>query len=585
MNKKLILAASLLCPFYGYADVVLQINSDALTSWDYKSTGTNDVRIYNSEQTITLNSDKSGLIYDIGPSSPGAYFAHITANFSTYNDGAYNGDALATALGVSGSVLSSIQPSDLSTDAYFTVTNLGYFGKQLTLNAGTTYKFYWSMANGDYTPYTDGAFMALSQGANLTSFNLLGRVSRYGERNGQPLYAPDGATSSQPGDLGYQSETKILSSYGASPWVAKTFTVASTGTYRLIFGAFNAGDTNYTPHLFISDLEGTIEQAAAGLFSINYFYPSPSETQASLQYAALQLRGAFNAQTAASNLSLNHDCNLFDVKGLCISAGGRYTAIDNPTTNASAAVVTLGYKLNQNIRIGGFLDQNINIHTPGSINVANKNPLMGLYAVWNKEASGLGYQVRLANTYQDKDVTTTRIAYGTSGEAGSGTATLNSQSYLAELSYAFQYQDKALVRPYFGLRYTRLKRDGYSEGTTDTVSTPLTFDALSDRSASALIGARLNYQATPKTTFTANLGIEQDIYHKVDNMIATNTDIGELNAVAFNSNIKRTRPVASAGAYYDVTKAQRLSGTVSYQQLPFQATGATSLYVNYMIGF
>jgi hypothetical protein len=33
------------------------------------------------------------------------------------------------------------------------------------------------------------------------------------------------------------------------------------------------------------------------------------------------------------------------------------------------------------------------------------------------------------------------------------------------------------------------------------------------------------------------------------------------------------------------TEAQRLSGTVTYQQLPFQATGATSLYVNYMIGF
>ena len=37
--------------------------------------------------------------------------------------------------------------------------------------------------------------------------------------------------------------------------------------------------------------------------------------------------------------------------------------------------------------------------------------------------------------------------------AGSGTAKLNSQSYLAELSYAFQYQDKTLVRPYFGLIY------------------------------------------------------------------------------------------------------------------------------------
>lgn len=357
-----------------------------------------------------------------------------------------------------------------------------------------------------------------------------------------------------------------------SGWRREHIAVTPGGTYTI---SLLASDCPYGGHFGYAYLDS---------FS-DIVLPSTLDTNASLQLPAFQLRSAYNSQVAASNLSLTHDCNLFDVKGLCISAGGRYTAIDNPTTNASAAVVTLGYKVNQNIRIGGFLDQNINMHTPGSINVANKNPLMGLYAVWNKEASGLGYQVRLANTYQDKDVTTTRIAYGDTGEAGSGTATLNSQSYLAELSYAFQYQDKTLVRPYFGLRYTRLKRDGYTEGTTDTVKAPLTFDALGDRSTSALIGARLNYQATPKTTLTANLGIEQDLHHKVDSLTATNTDIGELNAVAFNSNIKRTRPVASAGAYYDVTKAQRLSGTVTYQQLPFQSTGATSLYVNYMIGF
>ena len=151
------------------------------------------------------------------------------------------------------------------------------------------------------------------------------------------------------------------------------------------------------------------------------------------------------------------------------------------------------------------------------------------------------------------------------------------------MSYAFQYQDKTLVRPYFGLRYTKLKRDGYSESSGAEYA--LTYEALNDRSTTALMGARVNYQVTPKTTLTANLGIEQDLHHKVGNLTASNFDIGDLTPIAFNSNIKRTRPVASVGAFYDVTKAQRLSGTVTYQQLPFQSTGATSLYVNYMIGF
>ena len=312
--------------------------------------------------------------------------------------------------------------------------------------------------------------------------------------------------------------------------------------------------------------------------------PDPLNTQSSLQYQASQLRSAFNTQTVAANFALNYDCNVFDVKGMCISAGGRYTTIDNPGINNSAATVTLGYKVNPNIRIGAYLDQNINISNPTGINISNNTPLMGLYAVWNKEQSGLGYQVRLANTYQDKDVTSTRTVFGTS-EAGSGKSSLTSQSYLAELSYAFQYEDKTLMRPYAGLRYTHLKQKGYTEATTDTVTDPLTLAALRDKSVTALLGVKLNHNLNDKATLTAQLGLEQDVHYKVDNYSATDLNGSDLTAVAFNANIKRTRPVASIGAFYDVTKTQRASATINYQQTPFQSTGSATAYFNYMIGF
>ena len=312
---------------------------------------------------------------------------------------------------------------------------------------------------------------------------------------------------------------------------------------------------------------------------------SSIDTQSSMQYQARQLRSAFNTQTVAANFALNYDCTLFDVKGMCISAGGRYTTIDNPNINNSAAVVTLGYKVNPNIRMGGYLDQNINISNPSGIDISNNTPLMGLYAVWNKEQSGLGYQVRLANTYQDKDVTQTRTVFDTS-EAGSGKTSLKSQSYLAELSYAFQYEDKTLVRPYAGLRYTHLKQDGYTEATvTGSVDNPLTVAALRDKGTTALLGVKVNRSLTDKATLTAQLGLEQDLHHKVDQYSATNSDIGDLSSIAFNSNIKRTRPVASLGAFYDVTKTQRLSATINYLQTPFHSTGSTTAYFNYMIGF
>ena len=236
---------------------------------------------------------------------------------------------------------------------------------------------------------------------------------------------------------------------------------------------------------------------------------SLTQTQISLATQAQRLRSAFNLSVASSNFAnMNtYDCNLFDQNNMCISAGGRYTNIDNPSSNNSAAVVVLGYKVNSNIRIGGFLDQSINNNTPTGVRLSNSNPMMGVFAVWNKNEDGLGYQIKIASAYQDKDVTSTRDAAAVS-EAGSGKTNLNTQSYVGELSYSFNYQDSTIVRPYFAVRYTNIKQDAYTEDTTASVTTPLTYGKLSDRSTSALMGVKLNHALTPRTNLTASLGIE-----------------------------------------------------------------------------
>ncbi len=329
---------------------------------------------------------------------------------------------------------------------------------------------------------------------------------------------------------------------------------------------------------------------AYALFSYDYIFgpsssgPSSSDTQSSLNTLSKSLRSSFNATVMSSNYAnMNtYDCNLFDKNNMCISAGGRITTIDNPSSHHSAAVVVLGHKISPHIRIGGFLDQSVNHNMPSGVDMSNKNPMAGAFAVWNHQADGLGLQMKLANAYLDKDVTTSRAVIGTS-EAGRGRTDLNTQSYVGELSYAFNYQDSTIVRPYFALRYTRIKQDGYTEDTTAAVTSPLTYAKLSDRSTSALMGVKINHALTPKTNLTASLGVEQDLDHKSDQLVATG--VSGLTSENFNNNIRHTRPVASLGAYYAVAKNQRLSGDIYYQQLPFQRTDSATAYVNYMIGF
>ena len=308
-------------------------------------------------------------------------------------------------------------------------------------------------------------------------------------------------------------------------------------------------------------------------------------TQASLHNSAQRMRSVFNTAAISTNFAnMNtYDCDLFDEKGVCVSAGGQQTYVDNPSSNMSSTVVVAGYKVSPQIRIGGFLNQSINNNTVAGVHISNANPLMGLFAVWNQKEDRLGYQVKIANAYQDKDVTTTRDVFGLS-EAGTGKTNLNTQSYVGELSYAFlANDDKTLVRPYAALRYTRIKQDGYTEQSSAGVTAPLTYAALADRSTTALVGVKLNHKLAEKVNLTGSLGVEQDLDHHVDNLIATG--VAGLASENFNDSIKRTRPVASIGAYYMPVKNQRIAADIYYQQLPFQSTGSATAYVNYTIGF
>ncbi len=359
----------------------------------------------------------------------------------------------------------------------------------------------------------------------------------------------------------------------------------SDSALKLILNANLAGSTTATVTIRNTNPYYWDGNYGAAFANAVLQYVSTEDTQSSLHSLAPKLRGAFSGQAIATNFAnMNtYDCDLFDAKGVCVSVGGQQTYVDNPSSNMTSTVVVAGYKASPHIRIGGFLNQNINNNSVAGVHISNANPLMGLFAVWNQNEDRLGYQVKIANAYQDKDVTTTRDVIGTS-EAGTGSTTLNTQSYVGELSYAFlANEDKTLVRPYAALRYTRIKQDGYTEQSSDAVTTPLAYASIEDRSTTALVGVKLNHKLAEKVNLTGSLGIEQDLYHHVDNLTATG--VSSLTSENFNDNIKRTRPVASIGAYFMPVKNQRIAGELFYQQLPFQSTGSATAYVNYTIGF
>ena len=317
------------------------------------------------------------------------------------------------------------------------------------------------------------------------------------------------------------------------------------------------------------------------LWDLSFTGGSTTNTQPSLAASAYALRGVYNLQTATINNGLNYDCTMFDTHGICISAGGRYTSSDSPGANNGSALVVASYNLTDHVRIGGYLDQNISSSTPTGIKLNNGSPLAGLFGVWNEHKSGEGLEVRVAAGYGDKDLTVTRSVIGLS-EAGVGKSQLTSQAVSTTISYGTALASNWMVSPYAGVRYTRIKAGRYTEGSSADVIAPLTYDALVQQSTTALAGVRFSGRASPKTLLTMSAGVEQDT-NNVGNSYNASGVTG-LTPITFNSNIQKTRAVANAGVYYDITNTQRIGLNAMYRQEAFQSTNTVTALVTYQVG-
>jgi autotransporter-associated beta strand protein len=356
----------------------------------------------------------------------------------------------------------------------------------------------------------------------------------------------------------------------------------TTGKYTLItasgvtgtFGTFSSDLSSYTR------LGYTLGYDANSVFLT--FTPNVTDTQTSLSNSLASLQGLYNLQTSVINNGLSYDCSLFDTRGLCISTGGRYSNTNTPTGDTTGALVIGGYRVNDHVRVGLYLDQGISSSMPTGINLKKHNPLFGAFAVWQASQDGLGAQVKVAAGYNDADMTVTRAVVDTS-EAGSGSTNLTSKAISAVGSYGVEMQGSWIASPYAGARYTNVKADGYTEATSSTVTAPLSYANLEQSEVSLLAGIRWFGKLTDRVALNGSVGVEHDVDNSHANYTATG--ITGLTPTVFNTDINKTRAVASVGTTVSIDKRQQLAFSVMYREEAFSNSSTTSAYGTYTIGF
>ncbi|MBT8538758.1 autotransporter outer membrane beta-barrel domain-containing protein [Polynucleobacter paneuropaeus] len=320
-----------------------------------------------------------------------------------------------------------------------------------------------------------------------------------------------------------------------------------------------------------------------------YVGPSVANTNQSLVNTASALQGTYTLQNSVIANSFSYDCTVFGANNVCVSAGGRNTQVQaaNGLNNTSALLIA-AYRPHPNYRIGAYADQNLSVSNPGgTVNLGNNTPLIGLFGAWNERLDGTGTEVKVSAAYGQKNTTITRSVVGsgaTASEAGSGSSNLISQGAQVTAKYGFGVLDNVIVSPYVGVRYTQNNMGGYTEGTSSSVTAPLTYSALNTNATTALAGVGASYRVIPAVTTFVSAGVETDTNTANGTYSATNSSIGTLTPVNFNANPVKTRPTATVGAYYDIEKNQRVGITGIYRQEAYQAVQTTTVMATYTIG-
>jgi len=436
--------------------------------------------------------------------------------------------------------------------------------------------------------------VAVSSGATLAGHGSIGGTVT---NNGR--VAPGGSigTLSITGNYVQSSGATLLTSITptANSVLAVSGTASLAGGFVIDASTGTYSKRTYTV-LTSSGLSGKFSNISSNLPNYNYSLSydannvyltlnvSSSDTLQSLSNTSTALQGIFALQNSVMVNSFSYDCAVFDVHGICVSTGGRNTVVQDQGINNNSALFITSYRINKsNTRIGAYADQNLSVSTPGTVQLGNNAPMIGLFGVWADSLEGLGTEVKVSLAYGQKNTTITRQVVGTS-DPGSGSTNLISQGAQLVGRYSFDLVKSVILAPYAGIRYSQNNLDSYNEASTSNVTNPLSFRSLSTKATTALAGAEIKYKSIPRTTLFASAGVETDINSSNDSYVATNPLIGPLSPVSFNANPVRTRAIASIGAYCDIEKNHRLGITGFYRQDAYQSMPTSTVMAIYTVG-
>ena len=247
------------------------------------------------------------------------------------------------------------------------------------------------------------------------------------------------------------------------------------------------------------------------------------------------------------------------------------------TGNLSSGGITVTKNVNENARIGIFLNRAFTNPSTNTVNYKPGNPVMGGYVGFTNDK----LNVTLSGANGNGTYTFNRSLIE-QAEAGSGSSKVNSKALQAKISYNIPLLYDITLSPYAGLRYSELSIGGYTE---NGPLFPLSINPYKQKSTDLVAGLGINKKLTNQLSVNTSVGVTKNLKTNTGS-IAGQSEI--YNLEAFDYQLDKGKSLSfgvGAGVSYEFLPNQTVGINVGFEQKSIVNPKAGSIGLSYTYGF
>jgi outer membrane autotransporter protein len=250
----------------------------------------------------------------------------------------------------------------------------------------------------------------------------------------------------------------------------------------------------------------------------------------------------------------------------------------------TSALLIGAYRLDPTVRVGAWIDQNLNTQN-SNIRMSNAKPMLGAFGVYSPSGDNTQWQVKAAASYVEKDLDITRQQL-LNTEAGNGKTSFKGLAAQLEVAYGFAgILSNAVLSPVAGIRYYSGRANDYTEESTSSVQAPISYNKVREIAGMAFTGLKLEGNLAQQFRYNLSAGVETDIKRNNPTYSGTSSIYGLTSfSLQGNSSPRDTRGYASVGASYLIDKTQSINFGVYYRQDQFKKVESVSTVLTYTVG-